>query len=116
MRRRLDRQEDAIDKGKLTLVLVLIALGVALLLWWLPGDDTSRLNETTITPAVAAPPPVAVVESRLARRQFVFSTHAQVQSFHLPTCRPSMNVEARFLANGRPTAGPFRFSREAFCR
>ena len=43
-------------------MLVLVALGVALLLWWLPGDDTSRLNETTITPAVAAPPPVAVVE------------------------------------------------------
>jgi hypothetical protein len=42
---------------------VLVALGVALLLWWLPGDDTSRLNETTITPAVAAPPPVAVVET-----------------------------------------------------
>ena len=56
------RQEDAIDKGKLTLALVLVAIGVALLLWWLPGDDTSRLNETTITPAVAAPPPVAVVE------------------------------------------------------
>ena len=41
---------------------MLVALGVALLLWWLPGADTSRLNETTITPAVAAPPPVAVVE------------------------------------------------------
>ncbi len=33
---------------------------MALLLWWLPGADTSRLNETTITPAVAAPPAVAV--------------------------------------------------------
>jgi hypothetical protein len=42
---------------------VLVALGVALLLWWLPDDDTSRLNETTITPAVAAPPAVAVVET-----------------------------------------------------
>jgi PAS domain-containing protein len=36
------RQEDAIDKGKLTLALVLVALGVALLLWWMdggPADD-----------------------------------------------------------------------------
>ena len=64
MRRRLDRQEDAIDKGKLTLVLVLVAIGVALLLWWMdggPADDVAVSPEGPVADGVVAEGTKAVV-------------------------------------------------------